>query len=240
MARELHGSGITGGNTFGASAGRPLCSSEPSMLMMGSSMAEGMKRDKGRVDGTRGILDGAAAGRPIKSTYTGTKWTVGGAAAPGYAKVGGDGTLFAGSVGGSVGAPGRGVEGVRGNTFGAGAAGASVDLGGGTMVTSGSVHQMGRRAGHESEGMGRSIMHGAEVTGKPIYTGATFSTGGSGPRPDAVGNTGTSMQVKPLHENKNDRLHVTSSTTSISTCRVVRISFFRTSIVTCASFPRRP
>ena len=54
--------------------------------------------------------------------------------------------------------------------------------GGGTMLTSGSHGAMERSCSAgviAGQGGGRSITHGADATGKPVFTGITFGTGGS-------------------------------------------------------------
>jgi len=160
MARELWASSNVAGATLssrGHSMGSTGVSAEPTLLSMGSSLATGMRRAPGGgLSGVQTITSGAVGGMPLA---TGSKFI---------------GTSKAGELGRSE---GKGLG--AGNASGALLSGTSVCHGGGTMVTSGSHLQMGRKALHEAEGVGRGITYGAETSGKPIYSGPTFSTAGS-------------------------------------------------------------
>jgi len=164
------------------------CSHEPTMLSMGSSTADGMKRN---TNSTFGITSGAtAAGAP--TNYNGSKWSAGGSSGYSYYDSTRSFTGIPTEEQPATKPVKREVEGVRSITSAACGASA-VDPTGfyGTRLTTGSVHQMGKQAQTSAEGLGRSIMQGADASGKPVYQGMTFVTAGSHKRDDCI--TGSTM-----------------------------------------------
>lgn len=162
-----------------------VCSSEPSLLMMGSTNTAGMqviKNDHGN-NGSRNILPGGNQSDPDaeyqggSSRYTGTKWKVGNHGAATLAMNESNYTsqkAMMVSSQSAVGGLNNQQSKIDHDKM------VSVDKsGGGTLSTSGSHATMGRRNASEVDGAGRSITYGAEVTGKSVYSGPTFSTGGS-------------------------------------------------------------
>jgi len=154
------------------------------MLSMGSSTADGMKRN---TNSTFSITSGAtAAGAP--SNYNGSKWSVGGSSGYGYCDSTRSFTGIPFEEQPTTKPVKREVEGVRSITSAACGASAADPTGFyGTRLTTGSVHQMGAKSAQASaEGLGRSIMQGADASGKPVYSGMTFSTAGSHKRDDSI------------------------------------------------------
>lgn len=146
------------------------------LLMMGSVGTSGMARDSKRVPGVWSNTGGAVAGFPLQTSTVGTKTTSSDQAS----------LVLDQTISNGCDDPNYSIAAERdlfGNTFGAAAAGKSVDFsGGGTMLTSGSHGAMERSwsAGViVGQSGGRSITHGADATGKPVFTGITFGTGGS-------------------------------------------------------------
>jgi hypothetical protein len=155
-AAAAYGGGEGGDDNGGDEGGKPKRgnwkpSYEPSLLMMGSAAAPGMKRDSAGGAGLWSNTAGAASGAPLSSkfwqastfaSYDPSSTTASSSSSSSNANVGFDGNGMAHMMTNASSAVSSSMGGVRGNAWAANASGQSVDAYGGTMVTSGSANQV--------------------------------------------------------------------------------------------------